>query len=474
MRPSDKVWQGISKNLKRRNRRIGWIASLLLLLTSASGYLLTQYHGGSASRAGLSQHRGTAGSPGTSGTAFEPTTNTAPAANSSQPGTGEATATAGSTAGTSASDLRVAAPGKEQRSPLVQNGSTEVATAGVFNDATTDNHSIASGNRNNNRGRNPLRLAHSAYRASAATPARTTTAPLLPSESFDPAASDHFRTDAALEQPLAARVDLTTAPAFDAASAAPIKLAKPSKMSLQFFLTPTISYRKLSENKSFTSTTPQSSAAPNYAALYNINDAVMHKPNIGLEVGLTAKYPVARNLKVQGGLQFNMSRYNVHVFQNRWTNEAATMAMRDGRTAMRATPYSNFNGTERDWLQNLYFQVSMPVGIEVKLAGNDKTHFGIASTMQPTYLLSDRVFILSTDYKNYAEVPWLMRRLNINTALSTYVSYSTGKVNWQMGPQVRYQMLSSFVDKYPVKENLFDFGLRVGMTFNKPAPKSRN
>jgi hypothetical protein len=28
-------------------------------------------------------------------------------------------------------------------------------------------------------------------------------------------------------------------------------------------------------------------------------------------------------------------------------------------------------------------------------------------------------------------------------------------------------LLSSFVSKYPVKENLFDFGLRVGISLNK-------
>jgi hypothetical protein len=40
-------------------------------------------------------------------------------------------------------------------------------------------------------------------------------------------------------------------------------------------------------------------------------------------------------------------------------------------------------------------------------------------------------------------------------------------MKWQVGPQVRYQLLSSFVSKYPVKENLFDFGMRVGVTLSK-------
>jgi hypothetical protein len=64
-------------------------------------------------------------------------------------------------------------------------------------------------------------------------------------------------------------------------------------------------------------------------------------------------------------------------------------------------------------------------------------------------------------------MPGLVRHWNLNTSLETYVGYSTGHINWQVGPQVRYQLLSSYLKKYPVKENLFDFGLRVGMSFNK-------
>jgi hypothetical protein len=116
--------------------------------------------------------------------------------------------------------------------------------------------------------------------------------------------------------------------------------------------------------------------------------------------------------------------------------------------------------------------VSAPVGVEVKFGNNKSTQFGVATTVQPTYMLGDRVYLISSDYKTYVEVPWLMRRWNVNTALETFVAYSTGKLDWQVGPQVRYQLLSSFEGKYPVKEHLFDFGLKVGVSLNKKATSS--
>ena len=111
--------------------------------------------------------------------------------------------------------------------------------------------------------------------------------------------------------------------------------------------------------------------------------------------------------------------------------------------------------------------MSAPIGLEVNFKGNEKVHFGVASTIQPTYVLGDRAYLITTDYKNYAQVPWLVRRWNVNTALETFVVYNSGKTTWQVGPQVRYQLLSSFISKYPVKENLFDFGLKVGVSLNK-------
>lgn len=243
------------------------------------------------------------------------------------------------------------------------------------------------------------------------------------------------------------------------------------RLSFQFNFTPTISYRKLSANKSFLrSAALQANIPYTYAALYDINSAVTHKPDMGLELGWTAKYALTKNFKVKAGLQVNVNRYDIKSFN--YPSEVTTIALkREGGSGVDSirtiSSHRNFNGYSSDWLQNFYFQISIPVGIEVNLIGDDKVQFGVAGTIQPTYILGDRAYLLSTDYKNYVQVPWLIRRWNANTALETYVSYSTGRMKWQVGPQVRYQLLSSFVDKYPVKENLFDFGLKVGISLNK-------
>ncbi len=245
------------------------------------------------------------------------------------------------------------------------------------------------------------------------------------------------------------------------------------RVELQLSFTPTISYRKLTANKNFLRNATAQSTPYNYAAIYNsvsnVKNVVTHKPDMGLELGLTAKYAVHHNIKIKAGMQFNINRYDIKAFYHPY--DVATIALNSGvriDSLKTIAEYRNIgSSSQSNWLQNYYFQVSMPVGVEVLFGKNKNVRFGMAGTIQPTLLLSERAYLLSTDYKNYTEVSWLTRRWNANTAFETFVAYSTGKLNWQIGPQVRYQLKSSFIDKYPVKENLFDFGLKVGVTLNK-------
>jgi len=247
-------------------------------------------------------------------------------------------------------------------------------------------------------------------------------------------------------------------------------IERPSRFSLQFYFTPNVSYRKLSNNKSYYANTNPFSTPYAYLNTSNVDQAVTHKPDIGLEFGVAGRYDISKNLRVRAGLQFNMSRYDIRAFHN--TPEVATIALRSGNRVdsfNTVSAYRNLDGNNKtSWLQNMYFQVSAPIGVEMVLGGSkDKIEYGIAGTIQPTYMISDRAYMLSSDYKNYAEVPWLIRRWNANTSIETFVGYSTGTLRWHIGPQVRYQLLSSFVDEYPVKENLFNVGLKVGVSLDK-------
>lgn len=249
----------------------------------------------------------------------------------------------------------------------------------------------------------------------------------------------------------------------------PLKTArKGSRLTSQLYFTPTISYRKLSENKSYTSSATGQNQPFNYSYFVDINKKVKHKPAMGVEMGFDNRYALNNVISAKAGLQFNLSRYDIGAYFH--PTEVATIALNSGNGADSITALSNYrnsNSYSPNWLENFYFQVSLPIGAEIILFGNNKAQWGIAGTIQPTYNLGERAYLITSDYKNYVKVPRLMRTWNLNTGVETFVSYSTGRIKWQVGPQVRYQHLSSFESDYPVKENLFNIGLKVGAKINK-------
>lgn len=245
--------------------------------------------------------------------------------------------------------------------------------------------------------------------------------------------------------------------------------ATKKRWAWQIYFAPTISYRKLSENKTFLSSSQSTSNSFNLAAVYDVNNIVTHKPDMGFELGFNAGYRLTESLKITSGLQFNVSRYDIRAYNS--PTELVTVALNNGSglrsSISTATNYRNLGGYSSNWLHNLYLSASLPIGAELKILGDGKNYFGIGGTLQPTYIVGDRAYLISTDYKNYVEIPQLIRRWNLSTGFEAFLGYSTGKINWKVGPQVRYQLLSSFQKKYPVKEQIFDFGLKVGVMLNQ-------
>ena len=242
---------------------------------------------------------------------------------------------------------------------------------------------------------------------------------------------------------------------------------KPKKLSVQLYITPSISYRSLKENKDFIRAAQASGTPVPLANLYtpDINNAVTHKPDIGFQLGVTAGYPLTKNITLTSGLQFTVSKYDIKAYSH--PSEVTTIALNSAgggsNTVSAYTNYRNTGGSDVNWLRNLYLSASIPVGLELKLIKNKKGYIGAGGTVQPTYVIDNRSYLLSTDFKNYAEIPSLIRRWNINTGFEIFAAHTTGAVQWRVGPQVRYQMMSSFIEKYPVKEHLFDFGIKLGV-----------
>lgn len=242
---------------------------------------------------------------------------------------------------------------------------------------------------------------------------------------------------------------------------------KPQRINWQLSFAPTMNYRRLigRNNANMQSSSRNIPIALNIEG--DLDKLVNHKPALGFELGSYLVYGVNHNLALKGGLQFNYSRYEIQAYSS--ATERATISLNSingiGTSSIsNLTQLRNFGGYAVQDLQNQYFQLSIPLGIEVNLLGSSKLQLGVAGTVQPTYLLNRTTYLISSDYKNYTKEPSLVRRWNVNTSAETFVSYKTAGLKWQVGPQIRYQLFSSYTDKYPIKEYLIEYGVKIGVT----------
>lgn len=244
-------------------------------------------------------------------------------------------------------------------------------------------------------------------------------------------------------------------------------LPRTKRLSWQWSFTPTMNYRKLTGD-------------PNANIKSNLNNVplalniegdpdklVNHKPAMGFEIGTHALYALNKNLAVRAGLQFNYSRYNIQAYSSRTADVATiTLSNSSGYRPESITSYTrihNFGGDQAEQLQNQYFQLSIPVGLEYRVLGNEKLQLKVGGTLQPTYLLNRNSYLITNDYTNYTREPSLVRKWNLNASAEAFIAYKTGDLQWQVGPQFRYQLFSSYVNKYPIREYLMEYGIRIGV-----------
>ena len=240
------------------------------------------------------------------------------------------------------------------------------------------------------------------------------------------------------------------------------------KASWQLYVTPTVSYRKLTGQASSASYQYSTfSYSTNSVFARDVNDAVRHKPGIGLEIGTSMLYPLGKKLTLKTGLQLNYNQYQIEAY--RGVPEIANYGMNNvgygGRIPISTISYyRNADGYRPATLRNEHYMISMPIGLDLIVAGNKKTNFSIASSIQPTYVFANYSYLISSNLKNYAKEPSLNKRWNINSSFEANVNIQKGDYTLSFGPQFRYQMMSSFKNKYPIKENLMDIGLKLGVT----------
>lgn len=259
------------------------------------------------------------------------------------------------------------------------------------------------------------------------------------------------------------------------------------RLFLQLILAPTVNFRTISGGTLASSKELGGPVATVHPG--DVQSWVNRTPALGFEFGGNVLYRVTRNLTIKGGLQFNYTRYRMLAYTNLPAPAQPTQIAQSQQGPYR-TPLGNAIYVDslaavgptvasspsvapnpvQATLYNDYFQLSAPIGFELRVLGNERLQFNIGATIQPSYLLNTNSYILSSDYTNYSKEPSMFRRWNVNAGVEAFLSYQMGPVRWQIGPEFRYQLFSTYLSNnpYPVTENLKGYGFKIGIT--KPLP----
>lgn len=233
----------------------------------------------------------------------------------------------------------------------------------------------------------------------------------------------------------------------------PVITTKKPEAQLQYYITPSTSYRVLvTENKY------------NFGNIRDPKAAIFHQPFLGLEIGASYIKPINKNISFTGGLQFNFTSYVVT--GSKFSPEVATVTLSPFRNIQRVTSLRTRNGYFDQNMLNKTLQVSVPFGIRMDIVDGKKIAWNMATTIQPTYLIAATGYMLTNDYKNYIKAPEFLKLFNINYGFETFVRVKSKNSEFQLGPQLRYQLLSNAKASYPIKEHLVDYGIKFGFIKN--------
>ncbi len=249
-------------------------------------------------------------------------------------------------------------------------------------------------------------------------------------------------------------------------SAAQLNYSHNDKLRWQIYAAPTYNTHYLTGSNYQTIARSIQTVPVMVVHVANVNGFVDNTPTMGYDVGGNLLYRISKNISLKAGLDFSFNRYYIKAYNSNPTQASATLSSYQGYIPDSLLNSNSGMSTDKNpqHYQNKYYQLSLPIGVEMNVAGNGKLQLHVGATLQPSYLLNTDAYVLSNDYSSYIKDPSALRRWNLIAGTEVYLSYAVGKVRWEIGPQVRYQIFSTYKNSYPLQENMLNYGIRIGIS----------
>ncbi len=193
---------------------------------------------------------------------------------------------------------------------------------------------------------------------------------------------------------------------------------------------------------------------------------IIHNPRFGVETGAEMSYQIAKKFQLITGLNLSYSGFNN--VSNLVHPTFATLNLNDNQTGTYSKTYITHygNGQSQDHINlvNYSIQASIPLGIQYNIWKSSKIKVDVSSLLEPSVVLKDDAYLISSDGRYYVNDPMLVRRTNVDGHFGSYITFIGKKIKWHLGPDFRYQLFSTYKNLYPTKEHFIDYGIRIGIS----------
>jgi hypothetical protein len=192
---------------------------------------------------------------------------------------------------------------------------------------------------------------------------------------------------------------------------------------------------------------------------------LIHNARLGFEAGAQMTYKFSEKFGLITGANVNYSSYNnisnfIHpTYANLYLTDKSGTYQRNY-----LTHYGNGQSPSQIPLTNYNLEISVPIGLQYEVWKNGKIQIDVSSAIEPSTVLKGDAFIISSDGRYYINDPSLIRKFNVGASFGSYITFSVKKIKWHIGPDFRYQLLSTYKNIYPSKEHFIDYGIRIGIS----------
>jgi hypothetical protein len=224
-----------------------------------------------------------------------------------------------------------------------------------------------------------------------------------------------------------------------------------NNFSYEIHATPSMSINNLKNRNQATGIEEINEVSENKKQRFRYSD-------LNLNAGGAILYQISNSFRIKAGLELIYTRAS---FSN--VIEENNESDFNKQTNV-SNNYFLLSDNQNGLLELNSYRISLPIGSEFELAGNDRVHWYAGASIEPTYKIYDNPVSNITNYLPIYE-QFKLNKFNLNSNFETYLSLRINKNSYfNAGPQFRYQLFSGNNNLSNSFNNPYNFGMKFGIS----------